>query len=289
MSGSKGHDALTLHGQAEIAGAGLEALMLAAERLAASALPGAHGQRRAGMGEAFWQYRHAMPGDSMQGVDWRRSARTDTLYLREREAQAPRQAVLWVDGGPGMAWASRAGIPLKSDHARVIALALGLALLRGGERVAVLGGQARTGRHQASVLAQGLVQPEALDPADLRAGQMILLVSDWLAEGLGELHTFLDHAAMIGVRGALVQILDPAEAGFPYAGAVEFRDPSGRIVHRTRNAQGLRAAYLARLEERQTQLSRMAHGAGWQFAHFTSDAPSAAALSWLAGAMTAPG
>lgn len=285
--GRVGDEALALRQRAEAAALGLDSLMLAAERLVAAALPGAHGQRRAGMGEAFWQYRPAMSGDGAHAVDWRRSARSDTLYLREREAQTPRQAVLWVDGGPGMIWASTPDLPLKADRARVITLALALALLRGGERAGLLGGPAGTGRHQADVLARGLLAPGPLDPAGLRAGQVVVLASDWLAADLDELRDFLAHAAGLGVKGVLVQVLDPAEAAFPFAGAVAFHDPAGHELHQTRDAGGLRAGYLARLAERQARLAALAAGAGWQFGHVTSDQAPAAALIWLAGAVAA--
>ncbi len=274
----------TLRARAEDLGAGFGALLLAADRLAASALPGAHGERRAGQGEAFWQYRPAMPGDSFGGVDWRRSARSDTLYLREREAQSPRQAVLWVDQGEGMAWASSPGLPQKLDRARLVVLAFGLAALRGGERVGCLGRPAAGGRVQAERLAAGLCEAAPLR-ADLRTGQRLVLASDWLGADLDGLRDMLGRAAQMGLRGAVVQILDPAEAGFPFAGAVDFLDAAGRPAHRTRDAGGLRGAYLDRLAARQAELAALATAAGWQFSHFTTDEPPANALIWLANAL----
>lgn len=277
-------EAPPLRARAEALGAGLGALLLAADRLVASALPGAHGERRAGQGEAFWQYRAAMPGDSFSGVDWRRSARSDTLYLREREAQSPRQAVLWVDQGEGMAWSSAPHLPQKLDRARLVVLALGLAALRGGERVGCLGQPAATGRAQAERLAAGLCEPAPLS-ADLRVGQRLVLASDWLGADLDGLRAVLARAAQAGLRGAILQILDPAEAGFPFAGAVDFLDAAGRPAHRTRDAEGLRGAYLERLAARQAELAALAAAAGWQSAHFTTDEPPSTALIWLANAL----
>lgn len=275
-----------LRAGAEGLGEGLGALLLAADRLSASALPGAHGERRAGQGEAFWQYRPAMPGDSAAGIDWRRSARSDTLYVREREAQSPRQAVLWVDGGTGMDWASGPGLASKRDRALLVVLAFGLALLKGGERVGVLGSPAVSGRVQAGRLAAGLAAPLALDGASLRAGQRLVLASDWLSADLDALRVVLGLAAQAGVRGAILQVLDPAEAGFPFAGALDFLDVEGRPAFRTRDAAGLRQAYLDRLAERQQMLAALASAAGWQFAQATTGDAPAKALIWLAHALT---
>jgi uncharacterized protein (DUF58 family) len=61
-------DALALAGD-------LPGVLLDAQRLAASA-PGFHGRRRAGQGEAFWQYRDHRAEDGARLVDWRRPARS---------------------------------------------------------------------------------------------------------------------------------------------------------------------------------------------------------------------
>ena len=80
MSNPSQLDALALAGD-------LPGVLLDAKRLAASA-PGFHGRRRAGQGEAFWQYRDHRAEDGARLVDWRRSARGDRYFVREREREA---------------------------------------------------------------------------------------------------------------------------------------------------------------------------------------------------------
>src|SRR5947209_10892901 len=60
-------------------------LILEARRVASTVIHGLHGRRRAGSGENFWQYRRFVNGEPSTNVDWRRSARDDHLYVRERE------------------------------------------------------------------------------------------------------------------------------------------------------------------------------------------------------------
>ena len=76
-------------------------------------------------------------------------------------------------------------------------------------------------------------------------------------------------------------MLDPDEETFPYGGAVLFRSASGALRHDTRDAGGLRAAYLARLAERRAALTRAAATAGWHFGTHDTAAPPAQALLWL--------
>lgn len=276
-----------LRARAQAAAAGLPALMLSAERLAASLTAGAHGQRRAGMGEDFWQYRPAHPGDTARSIDWRRSARSDGQFVRDREAQVAQSAALWVSGAAGMDFAGGADRPTKRDRADLLALALAIALLNGGERVAMAGQPPRPGRHQAERIAEALALRPSLavdddaPPAEaLRPGQRVILIDDFLGDP-GPVLAYLDRAAGLGVQGALLQVLDPQEEDFPFGGAVLFRSVSGALRHDTRDAGGLRAAYLARLAERRATLGRAALRAGWHFGtHDTASTP-AQALMWL--------
>src|SRR5690606_6502119 len=72
-------------------------------------------------------------------IDWRRSASSDHLYVREREWEAAHTLWLWPDLSPSMDFRSELAVTRKSDRALVLTLALAELLVRGGERVALLG------------------------------------------------------------------------------------------------------------------------------------------------------
>src|SRR6059058_590992 len=84
----------------------LPSLVASAKELAASVMHGVHGRRRAGTGENFWQFRPFTFGEAAQRIDWRRSARDDRLYVREREWEAAHTIFLWMDLSPSMAFMS---------------------------------------------------------------------------------------------------------------------------------------------------------------------------------------
>ena len=112
----------------------LPALLADAEHLAATVMLGSHGRRRSGMGDEFWQYRPAMPGDPARGVDWRRSAKSDTQFVQEKEWQAAQSILFWVDRGLSMDFVSKSDLPSKRNRANLLALSLCILLVRGGER-----------------------------------------------------------------------------------------------------------------------------------------------------------
>ncbi|MCY4309725.1 MAG: DUF58 domain-containing protein, partial [Rhodospirillaceae bacterium] len=124
---------------AETSSSRLPPLLVAAQRVAATVEQGVHGRRRVGLGETFWQFRQYEPGDSLRSIDWRQSAKTDHIYIRETEWAAVQSVWLWRDASASMRWRSGKKIPAKRDRADLMALALASLLTRGGEQIGMLG------------------------------------------------------------------------------------------------------------------------------------------------------
>src|SRR5690242_12998473 len=123
-------------GSARTLASSMPRLILEARRVAASIIHGLHGRRRAGPGENFWQYRRFTSGEPAAAVDWRRSARDDHLYVREREWEASHTIWLWPDRSPSMEFAQGSEWS-KLDRALVVSFALAEVLVQGGERVGI--------------------------------------------------------------------------------------------------------------------------------------------------------
>src|ERR1700729_2423744 len=126
-------------GEGRTLAAGMPRLILEARRVASTIIHGMHGRRRAGPGENFWQYRRFVSGEPASRVDWRRSARDDHLYVREREWEAAHTVWIWPDRSPSMVFASALVWETKLDRALVVAFALAHVMVEGGERVGIPG------------------------------------------------------------------------------------------------------------------------------------------------------
>jgi uncharacterized protein (DUF58 family) len=249
---------------------------------------GEHGRRRPGLGDEFWQYRPAMPGDEARMVDWRRSARSDTHFVREKEWQAAQSIVIWSDRAQSMRFASSNALPTKSLAARVLALAAAVLLIRGGERVGLTDARLppRSGELQLLRLAEVFAEDD--DIADygapgtkgLVAHSRAIFLSDFLGD-LAPVEAALTRAADRGVKGALVQILDPVEEAFPFDGRTIFESVGGTISHETRRARDLKDRYLERLAERKDRLQSLARLTGWQYDCQHTDRSASGALLWL--------
>lgn len=278
---------LSLRARAETLGQALPPLLAAAEHLSATVILGDHGRRRAGMGDEFWQYRPAHAGDSARMIDWRRSGRADSHFVQEREWQAAQSVTLWVDTSRSMAFTGDKSRPNKADRARLLALALAVLLLRGGERVGLAGDAAppRSGRAQVDRLALALADEAGADYGAPVASGMVahgraVFLSDFLGD-LSGVEQAMARASDKGVRGALVQVLDPAEESFPFDGRTIFESMGGTLRHETLRAGDLKARYLARLAERKDRLAALCRASGWHFLTHHTGESAQAALLWL--------
>ena len=93
----------------------LPSLMVEADRVATTVAQGVHGRRRTGSGETFWQFRLYQRGDDAAGIDWRQSARSRHLFVREQEWEAAASVWIWCDLSPSMAFAPAAPCPASAS------------------------------------------------------------------------------------------------------------------------------------------------------------------------------
>jgi uncharacterized protein (DUF58 family) len=256
--------------------------LVEARRVSNSVIAGWHGRRRRGIGENFWQFRPYAPGESLSRIDWRRSARDDHTYLRDREWEAAHTLWLWADASASMMFKSDLGQVSKESRALVVVLALAEILSRSGERIAYPGAmEPVAARNAAERLAGALVlAPPSTALPDLTritARNDIVVVSDFLDPPEDVLAT-LAPLAKRGIRGHVLEVCDPVEEIFPYAGRTEFVDPEtgGKLTLGRAETAGeeYRNAYLARREVLGGALRRL----GWSFTTHRTDRPASEAL-----------
>jgi uncharacterized protein (DUF58 family) len=282
-----------LQHRAEQLAATLPPLLVAAERVAATVAQGVHGRRRVGTGETFWQFRQYEPGDPVPRIDWRESAKSMRLYVRETEWEAAQSVWLWRDNSPSMDYASSTAMPTKRARVDLIVLALAALLIRGGERVALLGTglSPASGRAVLNRLALTLGRPApgqnlpGYEPLP-RYGQLVM-VGDLLAP-LAQIHALVGRFAATGLRGHLLQVLDPAEETLPFAGRVRFEGLEQEAPLLISRVETVREDYARKLAQHREGLASIARVTGWSFATHRTDRPPHTALLALFSTLAEP-
>ena len=192
-----------------------------------------------------------------------------------------------------MAFRSGPKLPVKWERAVLLTLALAALLVRGGERVALLGGGQRpaTGRYGMETLtrclaaAAGERAAEAPLPPLPRYARLVLL-SDFLLPP-ERLSQRLGQFGGLGARASLMQIVDPAEEQLPYEGRILFegmeREGTALIDH----VGGVRARYAELFRAHRETLAAQCGRQGWRFTTHRTDGSAEMALLALMG-MLAP-
>ncbi len=257
-------------------------LLVEAQRIVSTVIAGWHGRRRRGVGENFWQFRPFVEGEQVSRIDWRRSARDDHVYLRDREWEAAHTVWLWADPSSSMRYQSAQAPVSKESRALVLVLALAELLSRSGERIGYPGViEPIAARNAAERLAAALMNDRPdhrFAPDDrLRRFSEIVVVSDCL-DPLDEILAFVDKVGRRGIRGHLVMVADPAEETFPYAGRTEFRDPEGGGRLTAGRAETLRVEYTEIYRARREVLADHCRRLGWSFIPHRTDRLASEAL-----------
>jgi uncharacterized protein (DUF58 family) len=285
---NKGAGVLALEREAHGLADRLPEILINAQRIAQTVAHGLHGRRRAGPGETFWQFRQFQASDTLRQIDWRRSASSDHLYVREREWEAAHTVWLWPDLSESMNFRSHLATTTKRDRAVLLMLAAAELLVRGGERVAMLGltqptaSRKATTRMAEAILAQqgaeAISQPPKLHLARYSGA---ILFSDFL-DPIAKTRAHVEALAADGATGHLIEIVDPAEETLPYEGRTEFLSPDGGQRWVADRVQSLRAQYKERLEAHRAELMELAKRLGWSFlVHHTDRSPTEPLLTLI--------
>ena len=287
-----------LRDRAEQAAAVLPPLLVAAERVAATVAQGVHGRRRVGQGETFWQFRQYEQGDAAARIDWRESAKSQRLYVRENEWEAAQSVWLWRDASASMEYSSAdylpgAEWPTKRERAELLLVALASLLVRGGERLSLLGSgiAPMNGRIALSRVVEMIGRhppgPESLPAFEPlpRAGQLVLL-GDFLSP-LDAVNVAVTRFAAAGLKGHMLQIIDPAEEDLPFDGRIRFAGVEERDEIVISRVESIRDDYSSRFQHHRAGLAAIAGRVGWSFGFHRTDRPPHLALLALFGALSA--
>ena len=266
-----------LRTRAEAKGGALPALMVAAERAVQTILSGDHKQRKPGPGERFWQYREYNTADRPQDIDWRQSAKGDTVFVREKEKQNAQNIILWCAHDAGMDYQSDDAPLSKNDTAKIFALALGLLLTRGHETISLAGGSFKPGRTEktlqlfAEELCAGHTEEfEMLAHMPLPKNASFILIGDFLND-IAETEQTIKTLSMRAQGGLMLQVLDPAEIDLPFSGRTIFQHPISGEKERIDHIESIRAQYASRIRAHQEALTDLAGRHGWNFAWHRTD------------------
>src|SRR5881227_1933611 len=123
-------------GPGPLSSSSLRALELSIGRRVDGLLAGDHRSAFAGVGSELWQVRPYEPGDDVRRIEWNATARTGEPHVRVELAERVLVSWLVVDASASMAFGT--GDRRKADVAEGVAVAVGYAATRRGNRLGTI-------------------------------------------------------------------------------------------------------------------------------------------------------
>lgn len=254
-------------------------MILQAEKAVHHVLSGHHAQKRAGTGEKFWQFREYDPSDRPQDIDWRQSAKTDRVYVRQKEWQTTQTAMIWAQNNNNMDYSSETALMSKGDAAKTMGLALGMMLSKTGELITSLERASSAGRsdHAIEKLGQALLDIQTDDLPDIKNTAVkkncsLILISDFLAP-IEDIEENFSSLAAQADNAIIIQVLDPAELTMPFDGRIVFEDPSSNEDYLIENVETVRNDYLDVLNRQISNIKQLCHLHQWNWVLHSTDTP----------------
>lgn len=273
-------DILKLRHEAENSVSTLPALMMEAKKISGTIIHGSHNIRKNGAGEKFWQFREYSQSDRPQDIDWRQSAKNDTiLFTKQKEWQTTQKTYLWCASGRSMNFSSDKKLYNKQATAQIITLCLALLLRQSDEQIG-LWGDIKTGKSEDKMQKIGNLLldksnieeslPDSLNFA-LPSHSSFIAVGDFISP-IEDISAVFSSVAHMAQNALVIQVLDPAEMDLNYRGRIKFKGFNSEETTLINHVPSVRNEYKNRINTHIQQIKHMCSDNGWSYIlHRTDD------------------
>ncbi|TWT57766.1 hypothetical protein KOR42_11320 [Thalassoglobus neptunius] len=265
---------------------GIESLKLRTKIIVEGLLSGSHRGQDRGFSVDFAEHRDYSPGDDVRFLDWKLSGRRDRFYIRQFEDENQLTVTLLIDNSGSMTYCSQNSQMSKLEYATTLAASLmwvtceqrdlsRLMTFDGEQHLGSIFGRAGLQRgfdELENILESATQNSDQKSEDDEHWGglgkaveriprkSIVVLLTDAFGD-LDSLNRILARLRQMRCDVRLVQIIDPAEATFPFEGSVLFRDLEGQ-GEQVAIVDAIRSGYLAEFEQFQHQLGRIVGSMG---------------------------
>lgn len=238
---------------------------------------GLHASRFSGKGEDFWQFKEYKQGDSFSSIDWRKSAASSKILVKQKENETAKTIYFYFDKTKSMSFKSKKNLLSKYHTAVLLILTLSRIFLKNRENVFHFKTNKNIVKcsHDLSSFTKSFLFEENLNSFPEKSlmlnNSICFIISDFLYEEIS-VNKFLNNLKKKNISGFLIQVLDPLEINFSIKDNLILNDLETNAKLNVDESKKYKAYYDKRLKSLQLTLKSLCKHANWSYLfHNTSE------------------
>ena len=248
----------------------LPKIIFESEILSRNIIEGIHSSRISGKGEDFWQFKEYRQGDSLSSIDWRKSAASDKVLVKQKENETAKTIYFYFDKTKSMFFKSKKDLQSKYQIAILLLLTLSRLLLKNRENVFHF----KTNKsvikcsNDLSSFTQSFLFEERFvnypDKSLIANNSICFIISDFFYN-MKTVNNFLISLKQKNISGFLIQILDPLEINFNIKENLILNDLETNAKLRVDESNKFKDFYDEKLKDLQNNLKDICKNSNWSY------------------------
>ena len=237
---------------------------------------GLHSTRFAGKGENFWQFKEYSYGENVASIDWRKSASSKKILIKQNEKELSKTIYLYFDNSLSMNYQSNYSSHSKLYISALLTLSLCKLFSYNKEEVFIFNSEVKPikcsnniNNFNNSFLSNNKIHN--LPHLNLfKDKSLCFFFSDFMFEKK-DLNNLLYKFKKRGILGYLIQVLDPMEISLKFEANVMLKDLETKKTISLHKDKDILNAYQKKLNELEMELKKMCFNSGWKYFKFITN------------------
>jgi len=238
--------------------------------LSRNIIEGLHASRFSGKGEDFWQFKEYRQGDGLSSIDWRKSAATNKILVKQKENETAKTIYFYFDKTKSMNFKSEKKIRNKYQIAVLLTLTLSRIFLKNRENVfhfKTYKSIVKCSSNLSSFTKSFLFEENYIrfpDKSLIANNSICFIISDFLYD-IKKLKNYLINLKQKNISGFLIQILDPLEINFNIKENLILKDLETNAKLKVDESKKYKDFYDKKLNELHNNLKDLCQITNWSY------------------------
>ena len=237
---------------------------------------GLHSTRFAGKGENFWQFKEYTLGESVVNIDWRKSASSKKILIKENEKELSKTIYLYFDRSLSMNYKSKGVLYSKFFFSALFTLTLCKLFSNNKEKVFIFNSDNKPINCSANInnFDKSFLSNKNKHSFPIinhfKDNSLCIFFSDFLFE-IREFENLLIKFKKKGILGHIIQVLDPLELNLKLHSTALLNDLETNETLLFNKDKDIENQYNIKIKELEQSLRNIASNSNWKYYKYSTD------------------